>query len=351
VVGSTAAIEHGHYKQVNMSGAATIMAVINAAEGVDLPYVFGGDGAVIAAPPSVAEACKTALARAASMIDAIYDLELRVSAFPVSELRSRGGDVRVRKFGVGPGAHLAMFAGGGLELADVLLKDNEAGAAFRIPPDDASPDLDGLTCRWEPLAPSHGVMATILVKGLGTGESGELRYTLDQIHSIIGDDESEAAPACDRTLSFRFPPRGLKLEALALNAFSPFKARFWRIIMESLAQLYAERFQKAAGPYNAPEYRKEMVAQTDFRKYDGLLRMVLDLTLDQADRLEAVLEKERVAGRLVYGFHRSDAALMTCLVFDLTTADHVHFIDGANGGFALAARQLKEQMAMIETAD
>ncbi len=74
VVGSTIAIEQGRYKQVNMSGAATIMAVINAADGVDLPYVFGGDGAVIAAPPVVAEACKTALARAASMIAAIYDL-------------------------------------------------------------------------------------------------------------------------------------------------------------------------------------------------------------------------------------------------------------------------------------
>jgi hypothetical protein len=88
-----------------------------------------------------------------------------------------------------------------------------------------------------------------------------------------------------------------------------------------------------------------MVSQTDFRKYDGMLRMALDLTLEQADALEAVLEQERDAGRLVYGFHRSDSALMTCLVFDLTSAAHVHFIDGADGGFALAARQLKEQIA------
>jgi hypothetical protein len=111
-----------------MLGAATIVAVINAADGVDLPYVFGGDGAVIAARPVVAETCKTALARAASMIAAIYDLELRVAAFPASDLRARGGDILVRKFGLGPGARLAMFAGDGLELADVLLKDEEEGA-------------------------------------------------------------------------------------------------------------------------------------------------------------------------------------------------------------------------------
>lgn len=345
VVGSTIAIENGQYKQVNMAGAATIMAVLNASKGVDVPYVFGGDGAVIAVPPSVVKPCKTALARAAGMVQAIYGLELRIAAFPADALRALDGDISVRKFGLGPGARLAMFSGAGVELSDVLLKDVNRGAQFRIPPDDQSPDLDGLTCRWEPLAPSHGVMATIMVKGLGEGESGELRYTLEQIQKILGGNEAEAAPASNRTLRFRFPPRGLRLEALALNAFSPFKTRFWRIIMESLAQLYAERFQKSAGPYNAPEYRKEMVAQTDFRKYDGMLRMVLDLAVDQADALEAVLERERIAGRLIYGFHRSDAALMTCLVFDLASSDHVHFIDGAGGGFALAARQLKEQAA------
>ena len=68
-----------------------------------------------------------------------------------------------------------------------------------------------------------------------------------------------------------------------------------------------------------------------------MLRMVLE----QAD----VLEQERAAGRLVYGFHRSSSALMTCLVFDLTSAAHVHFIDDADGGFALAARQMNEQVA------
>jgi hypothetical protein len=87
-------------------------------------------------------------------------------------------------------------------------------------------------------------MATIMVKGLSSGESGELRYTLDEIQRILGGDAAEAAPTSNRTLSFRFPPCGLKLEALASNALTPFKVRFWRIAMESLVQLYTERFQK-----------------------------------------------------------------------------------------------------------
>jgi hypothetical protein len=46
----------------------------------------------------------------------------------------------------------------------------------------------------------------------------------------------------------------------------------------------------------------------------------------------------------VYGVHVSRHALMTCLVFD-RFGKQVHFVDGANGGYALAAKQLKQQLA------
>jgi hypothetical protein len=36
--------------------------------------------------------------------------------------------------------------------------------------------------------------------------------------------------------------------------------------------------------------------------------------------------------------------MMTCLVFSLDESRHVHFIDGADGGYALAALQLKAQL-------
>jgi hypothetical protein len=35
---------------------------------------------------------------------------------------------------------------------------------------------------------------------------------------------------------------------------------------------------------------------------------------------------------------------MTCLVFSLEESRHVHFVDGADGGYALAALQLKAQL-------
>ena len=66
---------------------------------------------------------------------------------------------------------------------------------------------------------------------------------------------------------------------------------------------------------------------------------------EEASAIEAYLEKEYGEGRLIYGIHRADAALMTCLVFDLEQGEHVHFIDGSGGGFALAATGFKKRFA------
>jgi Protein of unknown function (DUF3095) len=47
------------------------------------------------------------------------------------------------------------------------------------------------------------------------------------------------------------------------------------------------------------------------------------------------------AGTIRYGLHRQDAALMTCFTPSVTEGNHVHFIDGAGGGYAAAAAALK----------
>lgn len=60
-----------------------------------------------------------------------------------------------------------------------------------------------------------------------------------------------------------------------------------------------------------------------------------------ADRLEALLASAEAAGTARCGTHRQAAALMTCFVPSPTRSDHVHFVDGAMGGYAAAARALK----------
>ena len=74
--------------------------------------------------------------------------------------------------------------------------------------------------------------------------------------------------------------------------------------------------------------------------------MVIDVTQQQADEVERFLEAGYRAGELNYGTWRSNAALMTCLLFDLAQSLHVHFIDGADGGYTQAAKAMKARIAV-----
>jgi hypothetical protein len=92
------------------------------------------------------------------------------------------------------------------------------------------------------------------------------------------------------------------------------------------------------------KYKREVVENTDFRKFDGALKMVVDGTGRQEEKLNQYLENQYRQRRLVYGLHRSPEAIMTCLVFT-PGQDHAHFVDGSNGGYAIAAKGLKKQLA------
>ncbi|MDZ7764789.1 MAG: DUF3095 family protein [Melioribacteraceae bacterium] len=73
------------------------------------------------------------------------------------------------------------------------------------------------------------------------------------------------------------------------------------------------------------------------------MRMVIAGTKVQRARLTFYLEQLRLQGKIVYGIHSSPNSLVTCLVEDYNL-EHVHFLDGSTGGYALAALKLKEQL-------
>lgn len=349
VQGSTRAIEEGRYKDVNMVGAASITAVLNTCGDIEVPFVFGGDGGTLVVPGSLRKAACDALVGLQAISRATFGLSLRVGAIPVADLRAQGTDVRVRKYELSTGNYLAMFAGGGVELSDGLLKGAAPGSRYRLEAqgDVGAPDLQGLSCRWQPLIPRSGRMMTLMVRGTKSDpadESALLGSVVRTISDILGHRLQESAPASVHSMRFGWPPRGLALEARATAGRQTFLRRYVAVLAASLIQFWCERFDSRAGPYDAPVYRDQLRSNTDFRKYDGVLRMVLDVSERQAELIERHLKRGQDTGRLVYGVHLADTALMTCLVFSLERSEHVHFIDGSDGGFAMAAQAFKSRL-------
>ncbi|MFK7945085.1 MAG: DUF3095 family protein, partial [Paracoccaceae bacterium] len=324
-----------------------ITAVLNSCRDVDVPFVFGGDGGAIVVPASHAAAASDALRALMTHAHAVYGLGLRAAAVPVSRIRAEGSDLHVRRMALNKANHLAMFSGGGIDHVDAIMKQGGEGdpCVLSAAPEDAVPDLEGLSCRWQPLQASYGAMIALMVRPTDPENGTAYGQIVARLQEILEEDIPAHAPASDKTLRMRWPQAGLGMElrGLALG-MGRVKAMTWAV-MTSVFQRWAHFRGIRVGTYDAPAYTEELKAQTDFRKFDGCLRTVLDCTAQQVAAIETWLDAEFEAGRLVYGLHVDTQALMTCLVFNLEQSRHVHFVDAAGGGFAEAAKGFKARLS------
>jgi len=114
-----------------------------------------------------------------------------------------------------------------------------------------------------------------------------------------------------------------------------------RLSAGTLLAFMIMRLGVRVGGFDPTVYRREVVENSDFRKFDDNLRMTLDCTPALADRIEQRLAKAELDKIARFGLHRQPSAIMTCIVPSISESSHVHFVDGAAGGYALAARRLK----------
>jgi hypothetical protein len=103
------------------------------------------------------------------------------------------------------------------------------------------------------------------------------------------------------------------------------------------------KFRLSVSGVDWGEYRRTVVQNTDFRKFDDVLRQVLSGDSSQRTELEAYLQAGFARGELAYGIHCSASALLTCLIAS-RSGEHFHFVDGADGGYAVAAVDLKRRL-------
>lgn len=333
-VGSTEAIEAGRYKEVNALGAATIIAAANAAGSDAIAFVFGGDGATLVLPPAVCPAVGAALGALGLRARDAQGLTLRTGCIRVAELRSQGADLRIVNRAMPAGFSLPLFAGGGLSMADRLVKAQPQ--RFQLQDADARLlGVQGLECRWNDVPATHGCIVSLLVRPAGDDLS-----RLAPVLALLDSWKGDVAPVRRDNLPITFPPQHLGTE-LALRIGNPILrgvrfAGIWSLTA-LFARLLARQAQDTAT--TAGRYVASLVANTDHLKLDDTFRAVLDLSPSQTDELEGLLTGLQRAGEVSYGMHRSDHALMTCFVRSLDR--HLHFVDGGDGGYAMAARQLK----------
>jgi hypothetical protein len=342
IVESTKAIAAQRYKAVNMAGAAVIASITNALDGREFPFVFGGDGASFAVAPDDLASAREALAATATWVKEDLDLSMRVALVPVTAIRAKGLDVRVARFGPSANLSYAMFSGGGLGWAEAAMKRGEF--AIVAAPPGTQPDLSGLSCRFEEIPAARGLILSVLVVPSPGADPNSFRKVIEDIIGLVERSPDAGRPVPSGGPPLRWPPQGVDYEARATRGGSLMKRRA-AVLAYTLFAYVIMRFGITVGGFAPKTYVQQVVENSDFRKYDDGLRMILDCTQELERALTERLTAAASRGIVRYGLHRQDAAMMTCFTPSATRSDHVHFIDGARGGYASAATALKAMAA------
>lgn len=352
IVDSTAAINRGRYKTVNILGASPIVGILNVAHRNEIPFSFAGDGAVFCIPPDLLDVARQVLADSRQIGNIEYRLDLRTAIFPASFIRKNGYDVKVARYRVSDVYSQAVFSGGGIQFAEEILKNPEADE-FSVSPskETVSADFTGLECRWQEVNQQQKEVITLLVKSNAFSEESDQTYkeVLQKLRNIFGFDEVTnpiTVPELSMNASVFKLWSEVKFRTFGLNRFQRLlylmKAEFQIILGKFLMRL---NIKTSATDWSL--YKSDLSSNSDHRKFDDMLRIVLSGSPAQRQQLEAFLDQKFQESTLAYGLHIANSAMITCMVFQYHR-EHVHFVDGSGGGYVRASKELKRRMEQLE---
>lgn len=342
IIGSTQAVAAGRHQEVNLAATGGIITVLNRLKAdydeLKIPYFFGGDGATFIAPPQLAKELVSDLNNYRHHIKKQLDLVLRVGSLEVAEVYAADSSIRIAVARLSRLYVIPVVLGNGLKEAERRIKasftDAEAIAA-----ELETPDLTGMECRWNEIEPPRDKerIVCLLVNCDDDANQGRVYgEVMARLDKIFGQLERRRPVASGR-LRLNLGLVNLAREMYA--SLGRFQLRY--LFRNWLATLYGPYyFQQTEAGKN---YLAKISQLTDTLMVDGNINTVISGTQGQIDQLTRFLEERERAGVLIFGMHVTHASVMSCYVRD-HDEDHVHFVDGTEGGYTSAARMFKAKL-------
>ena len=337
---STKAIENGRHEEVNLIAAGCVIAGLNLAfeKGIEIPFFFGGDGATLIVPDSMHSEVLNALHKHKQNTWINYQLRLRVGSVTVHELAVQT-ELQLARVKMGSGYDIPVFLGQGLALAEKQVKQTDPEKAADRNRAEML-DLSGMECRWNRI-PAGGdareVISLLVVATQSQHQSRVFQQVMEKIDSIYGTLQLRNPVSTDR-LTLSTSPGKILGETLVKTG-----KKEWRYFLKTwFVTLFGILFYLRSDEGKA--YKQSVVDLTDTLVIDGRINTVIAGTQSQRVDFLSWLDEQEDQGSLLYGLYVSRASIMSCYVRDRED-NHVHFVDGADGGYTLAARMLKEKMA------
>lgn len=346
--GSTDAIRLGKYKEVNMAGASIIAALNNLYNEEDLlPYLFGGDGSMLALPNKNIETVKGVMAFCKKAVKDAYGLDMAVGLISIKELREHGHDIRVARLRLTDFIDQTIFWGSGVTYAEDLIK--EENRLVDVTPIEA--DFSGLECRWSQVPSDKDEVAAYIIQAFGQDEDESVdlyEQCFRKIEKIYGKDDT-FHPIREEALEMTTNPLLLGIE-WKLRTQPPTLLKKIKhaamMVFQLVTGLYLMKFKKKTSATDWGDYKPDLVKHADYKKFGDGLRFVAAGTIQQRMDLTTFLEELYQKKKIAYGVHPSFAAMVTCYVRSYQS-NHIHFVDGTDGGYAKASQELKNRRKQL----
>jgi len=337
---STKMISSGKDEIINFVATGSIIAILNIAHAhkTTIPFFFGGDGATMIIPPQILEESLNALKEHQQNSVENFDVFIRVGSMPVSEVYESGHHLKIAKAKMNEYLSIPIILGAGLQFAESIIKANES-IYQRIEILEKRLNLDGMECRWDKVDPpeeNHEILC-LLVNSLDSNKQAYVyKKVLDKIEIIYGSHKKRSPISIS----------GLKLNATVERINSEMRIRYGsgninfllkRLLATFVGKFYL-RFNK-----EGKQYLNSLIQLTDTLVLDGRINTVISGLNKQHNELEKYLTDLEEAGELWFGIYRSKKSIMSCYVRDRKD-QHIHFVDGVDGGYTKAAAMLKNKI-------
>ena len=340
IKGSTKAVQSGSQQVVNLIATGSIIAALNIAREVhtDIPFFFGGDGATLLIPASLLDQTMQALVEHRENASNSFGLDLRVGQVPVAELYQNNQKLVIAKARLREIFTIPVVLGNGLKYAEKIVKEGHTQSE-PINEDDPTLNLEGMECRWNRVKPpenSKEIVCLLVDVPDDRYHATVFKEVLEKIDLIYGPLEGRNPVSISQ----------LRLQATLGKINLEMKARLNRFDLAYLLENWLRtlfgriyfRFYKSGRLY-----LENLVQLSDTLVLDGRINTVITGTRQQREQLTEALEQIEQKGDMFFGIHVSPECVMSCYVRDRVD-QHIHFIDGSDGGYTYAAKMLKGKM-------
>lgn len=335
---STQAIQNGQHNEVNLVATGSIIAILNLTinKSYNVPFFFGGDGAVLLIPPDLLDSSISALEKHSANTFKNFGFELKTGHLAVQEIYDEQIELKIARCKINDNLNIPVVLGNGLHYAENLIKETQTTTKSAK---DVNLNLDGMECKWDKVKPplDNQEVLSLLVKNCEDQEPSKVySMVLKAIDDIYGSPQRRRPISVEK----------LKLKAGLRKIKNEMKAKLGKF---NIIYLMKNLFRVSFGEYylkntaSGKNYLQKMVELTDNLSIDGRINTVITGNSLQRQSLVNYLDRLEKTGKLKYGYYVSKESVISCYVRDISSNQHIHFVDGSGGGYTKAANMLKNK--------